>query len=67
MKTDAIRKIFLKFKKKKLDIKNWNVLEFFARDGSWHTNDYNKYVKNFNIFGIKLYICMTICLYTLIP
>lgn len=45
MKTDAIRKIFLKFKKKKLDIKNWNVLEFFARDGSWHTNDYNNFVK----------------------
>ena len=52
MKTDAIRKIFLKFKKKKLDIKNWNVLEFFARDGSWHTNDYNKYVKKITAWEI---------------
>ena len=27
----------------------------------------SKYVKNLNIFGMKLYICITICLYTLIP
>ena len=45
MKSDAIKKIFLKFKKKKISFKNWIVLEFFARDGSWHTNDYNTFVK----------------------
>lgn len=45
MKSDAIKKIFSKFKKKKIPYRNWLVLEFFARDGSWHTNDYNNFVK----------------------
>ena len=31
------------------------------------SNDDRKYVNNFNIFGMKLYICITICLYTFIP
>lgn len=45
MKSDAIKKIFLKFLKKKITFKHWVVLEFFARDGSYHTNDYNNNVK----------------------
>ena len=45
MKSDAIKKIFKKLKKKKIKFNNWTVLEFFARDGSWQTIDYSSFVK----------------------
>ena len=53
MKSDAIKRIFIKLKKKKIIFKDWIVLEFFARDGSWHTNDYNKNVKKIYAWEIN--------------
>jgi len=53
MKSEAMAKVFSKFKKRGIDFKNWNVLEFFARDGSWHTNDYNQFVKKITAWEIE--------------
>ena len=45
MKSDAIKKVFKKLKKKNIKFYNWTALEFFARDGSWQTIDYSGLVK----------------------
>ena len=52
MRGEAMSRVVTKLKEKNIDLANYSVLEFFAREGDWQTLAYFPHVKSLTAWEI---------------